>query len=214
MKKLKLRTALLLLSSAAILSGCASVKVTQSTTSLLPSMPPPQTYSIEVAYTTVDFIGDERVLHSVSKKLEVDLADRLRKKGYQVTYGNSLAQSDSALIRVTLRRVETGDELTRLLLGFGTGKARLSADVEVTDRKTSGVIKAFTTSSSSRFRPGLALPLGTSALLGRSLGLTILGTGANMGLGLSEGINSLIVRTDKAIVKSVIDHTRLPSSLT
>jgi hypothetical protein len=109
------------------------------------------------------------VAQTVSAVIGETVIARLREAGLPASVGNAdLALADEPTLSIggRVRRVDEGNRMQRAVLGFGAGKSRVAADVQVAYHSTSGKqeVLSFAAEAASGNRPGAALtaPMGVA----------------------------------------------------
>lgn len=183
------------LAPAILLAGCAGARIT-GFTAVGSTATAPETIVVDVAVPA----SSDRTLRDVAAKLENRLVKDMRKRGLPAI---STARPGSVpATRLDLRIVDyrRGDEVARMLIGFGAGKSAMTvAATLVTPGGSSFTLDA---RAHSGARPGLILPGGVAAATGEVMHLAIGGT-IRIAAGLHDGGGGDIARISRVVSRRV-----------
>lgn len=178
------------------LAGCAGAHVSDIAAAAQPGQPPS-----EILVSVAPQPGDPAVAQDVAVKLQSDLIHRLAQTHVAAEpLAPGAGEAGAAILHVSIVRADPGNPAERLIVGFGLGSAQLAAQVELENPGASGGASlAFSTSSSSGFKPGLILPGGIALATGSALHFAI-GGGIDLATNIRGGLDRPTAQTASAIV--------------
>lgn len=201
--------------AAALLSGCASTRVSDFRRT---NFVAPQPGLILIAVPVIGS-GDperDRAMEQAGRLIGADLVRRLTKAGLRAArIGTEYRPGDapdaetrpgSALLEVRLRAIRKGSGAERMLIGFGAGRAELTADIDFRPDRDAPPRFSFAARSHTGARPGMILPVGAAVATGGSY--LLLSTGLHIGSELPGPLRKTIAPLDRTILARLKEEYR------
>ena len=183
------------------LAGCAGASVT-GVSEVTAHTPPPQEILVEVDVPASASPDQGATARSIGSALGSDLVRQLEADHLAASERLSAAlPRGDAVLRVTVTLADQGNKLRRMVIGFGAGKARLTATAAL--ETADGVdLTRFDTSANSGMKPGLLLPGAVAGATGNLIHLAI-GGGIDVAMNMRDGLAAPAQHTAGAIVKQL-----------
>lgn len=184
---------------AAALGGCAGAKVSGVTVNGPPAHQPAL---LLVAVNTPGDAEDAAAMRSLAGSVQSDLLERLSKARIPATIlGTAPVPPGDAVLRVDIVRADPGNDVKRLLVGFGAGRAKLEvrAGLYRPDQSARGPALAFSSHADSGRNPGLILPGGVALATQNAVHFAI-GGAINLASNARGGLKGDVRHTADAIV--------------
>ena len=185
-----------------VLAGCATARVSDATHASPQNMRPVEIL-VDVSTEAFGDAAQAGVAESVRADLQADLIKELTAaRIFAEPLGGSALQAGAAVLHVTITEAEPGNAMKRLVIGLGSGRAKLQAAAEL---RTVGdpALVSFNTSSDSGKKPGLIVPGGIALATGKAAHLAILG-GVDVALNTQSGFE----RPLKATARTMLDQLK------
>jgi hypothetical protein len=177
------------------LAGCAGARISDVRTENAAAAPPPAQILVEV---DTQASGAAELV----PKLQSTLVERLTKaKLSAIPFAPGASQPGAAVLHVSITETDPGNYLERFIVGFGLGRARMQAKVDLERPDAAGhPMTAFDTSAASgRFMPGLVLPAAISVATKNVIPIVV-GSGLKAATSLRGGLDRTVDSTAKGVV--------------
>lgn len=184
---------------AAALVGCASAKVSDVAVNDPPARGPAL---LLVDVHSPDATGDDPAMQSLAASIRSDLLERLAKARMPAAALGAMAvPPGDAVLRVDILRADPGNDVKRLLVGFGAGRAKLEVRAELLRPGQSArrPFLAFSSQADSGRNPGLILPGGAALATHNAVHFAI-GGAINLASNARAGLKDDARHTADAIV--------------
>lgn len=184
----------------AALMGCASARVGSSelqadpNTLARPSVLLVYDFAVTADDLTVDALGTEFASgeasknldrdHQVARDLSAQIVAQLQERGIHAEWASDTRQPPASAIafRGQFLNIDEGSRLKRMVIGFGAGNAELRVRVQVYQAGTFGlrrIVEAEANTTGSKM-PGMAVPVGVGAAVGRAGTSAVVSGGMNI----------------------------------
>lgn len=189
------------LALAAMLAGCATSRLSNvQRAAAIPAAP--AAIMVDAVYAPTGDAKADEAGRWAAAQIGRDLAQRLRKTGFRVVdHGRAPSNVAPALLSVSVHATDRGSFVKRMTIGFGAGRATLSAKVRFAVNGDSQLQLAFDGHAWTQPRPGLVLPVGIALATAGSVRLIPLAASGT--LGLREGLGRAVARLDRAILQQL-----------
>ncbi|HUH84956.1 MAG TPA: DUF4410 domain-containing protein [Stellaceae bacterium] len=188
-------------SAAIALAGCAGARVSNVAAETSAGQPPTEIL-IDVNAASVG-TAEPQVAADIATHLRSDLLEHLTKARLAAEpYQPGASHRGAALLHVSITEAEPGSYVERFIVGFGLGRARLEAAVnlETGDTAPPRPMTEFSTSSATgRMMPGLILPIAVTVATKDLIPLAV-GGGLKVATSFRGGLDNSAEETAKAIV--------------
>lgn len=187
-----------------LLGGCAGAQITNIASTKVTG-PQPAQILVDVDVVPVPNTSEMKLAEEVATKLKADLIKRLQEaKLTTEPFVPGIRHPGAAILHVAIMKADKGNPVTRLVIGFGVGRAELQAKADFVNDDSAPVhsMTAFKTSSDSGFMPGLIVPGGAALATAHVVTLAV-GGGIRVVTGLRDGLNKPIRGTSIAIVEQL-----------
>ena len=183
------------------LAACAGASVT-SVSEAAAHAPPPREILVEVDAPPPAPADDRATARSIGSALGRDLVKQLDAAHLAASERppGTLARGD-AVLHVDVTLADEGSRLKRVVIGFGAGRARLTATASL-ESAAGASLTRFDTASDSGMKPGLLLPGAVAGATGNLIHLAI-GGGVDVAMNMRDGLAAPTQHTAGAIVKQL-----------
>ena len=183
------------------LAGCAGASVT-GVSEEAAHTPPPREILVEVDAPSDASPDEGATARSIGSALGRDLVKQLDAAHLVASERppGTLPRGD-AVLRVDVTLADEGNKLKRVVIGFGAGKARLTATASL-ESADGASLTHFDTASDSGMKPGLLLPGAIAGATGDLIHLAI-GGGIDVAMNMRDGLAAPTQHTAGAIVRQL-----------
>ncbi len=221
-------TLLLLIALLPAISGCYRTKVEKVTDYAPPDpVPPPETVLVYDFSVTPDHVWLNRGLpakilrrvedepqseeelkvgRKAAETLSAKLVEELRKKGWPAKPAGSEPEGEGVLlIKGAFLKVDEGNRLDRLVIGFGLGDSQVGVGVAVYagHPEEEDLLETFETVVKSSLRPGVGVTVPVGVATGGVVTATSVGAGLVLTGSLLESVHSLADESARKIAREL-----------
>ncbi|HVX78146.1 MAG TPA: DUF4410 domain-containing protein [Bradyrhizobium sp.] len=194
---------------AMLIGGCTGAKISNVTAT---NAAGPAPFEVLVDVSATSRAGKEQL--KINKEVAVKLQQALIKRLLEArvtaeSFVPGTRHPNAILLRVSITEADPGDAITRFIIGFGAGRAKLEAQaqLESSDDASAHSMTAFQTSGNSGHKPGLIMPGGVAIATGQIIHLAIGGV-VRVATGSLNGLDKPVSETAKAIVGQLRKYYR------
>jgi len=111
-----------------------------------------------------------KIGHAVANAVSIELVQKLRSYGFfaERALGWPARTGNTLLVKGQFQSIDEGNRTERVLIGLGTGRTSVQANVQVYDLTPQGMrtVDSLRADAKSGYKPGMALMLGVGGLAG------------------------------------------------
>jgi len=188
-------------------AGCAGARITHVAAASARG-PQPEVILVHVDAPPLLDAAKRQLAATVAAKLEADLVKKLQQaKVVAAPYVPGASHAHTAILHVAITEADAGNVVTRMIIGFGVGRAELRARAELLsgDRVDAASMTAFETASDSGHMPGLVVPGGVALASANIIPLAV-GGGIRVATGFKDALDKPVHDTSIAIVRQLRNY--------